>query len=157
MRIALQVIISIGICFGAGLLGAASMNADTMAWYQSLRRPAFTPPGWLFAPVWTALYALMGVALFLIWRQGDAGVDVRGAVAVFVAQLILNAVWTPAFFGMRSPATGLAIIVPLCALIVATIVAFWSIRPLAGMLLLPYAAWTGFATVLNASIYALNR
>ncbi len=157
MRIALQMIISIGVCLGAGLFGAASMNAETMAWYQGLRRPAFTPPDWLFAPVWTALYMLMGIALFLIWRQGDAGVDVRGAVAVFVAQLILNAVWTPAFFGMRSPGTGLAVILPLWALIVITIVAFWQIRPVTGVLLLPYAAWTGFAAVLNGSIYALNR
>jgi len=157
MRVALQLIISIAVCMGAGLFGAASMSADTMAWYQGLRRPGFTPPDWLFAPVWTTLYVLMGIALFLIWRQSDAGVDARAAIALFVAQLVLNALWTPAFFGMRSPGTGLAVILPLWALIIITIAAFWQIKPLAGILLLPYAAWTGFAAVLNGSIYVLNR
>lgn len=157
MRAALQLIVSVVICLAAGFLGSRVMSADTMAWYDSLRRPAFNPPDWLFAPVWTALYVLMGIALFLIWRSGGAGVDVRGAIAVFAAQLVLNALWTPAFFGLRSPGAGLAVILPLLALIIATIVIFWRIRPPAGMLLLPYAAWTAFAAVLNASIFALSR
>lgn len=157
MRTTMQLVASVVLCLGAGFLGSMAMGEDTMAWYASLRRPVFTPPNWLFGPAWTVLYVLMGVSLFLVWRRGDAGVDVRAAVAIFLAQLVLNALWTPAFFGLRSPGAGLAVILPLLTLIIVTIVVFWRIRPLAGMLLLPYAAWVSFATVLNASLFALNR
>ena len=157
MRAALQLIASIGLCLGAGAIGALATNRTSLDWYATLQRPAFTPPSWLFGPVWTVLYVLMGVALFLVWRRGAEGASVNAALGLFAAQLVLNALWSPAFFGLRSPGLGLLVIVPLDVLIVLTVLAFWRITPTAGMLLLPYLGWTGFATVLNAFLFTMNR
>lgn len=122
------------------------------AWYAALQKPAFNPPGWVFGPVWTLLYVLIGVAGWRLWRAQRNS----AAMALWGLQLLLNYLWSPAFFGMHNPALALGVIVALLAAIVATIAAAWRRERTAALLLLPYAAWVGFATVLNAAIVALN-
>jgi tryptophan-rich sensory protein len=124
-------------------------------WYQQIRKPPFSPPDWAFGPVWTALYAMMAVAAWLVWRKGDAaGRNV--ALALFGLQLALNAAWSPIFFGLRSFGGAFAVIVALCLAIAATLVAFLRVSMPAGLLLAPYLAWVSFATVLNFASWRLN-
>lgn len=124
-------------------------------WYRSLNKPSWNPPGWIFGPVWTALYAMMGVAAWLIWRRG--GWSARApALSLFLVQLALNAAWTPLFFGLRAPGLAFAEIVLLWLAILATLVAFWRVQRAGGWLLLPYLAWVSFAAVLNLAIWRLN-
>ncbi|HEY7332518.1 MAG TPA: TspO/MBR family protein [Candidatus Limnocylindria bacterium] len=125
-------------------------------WYRQLRKPSWSPPAWLFGPVWTLLYALMGVAAWLVATGGRAGG--RGAaLGAFGAQLALNAAWTPIFFGLRRPGLALAEIMATLGAVAATVALFLRQRTLAGVLLLPYLAWTSFATLLNAAIWRRNR
>jgi len=140
----------LALCFGAGGVGARFRPG---AWYAELRKPAWNPPAWLFAPVWTLLYALMAAAVWLVWRQ--AGVTPE--LGLFLVQLALNAAWTWLFFGLRRPGLALAEIAALWLAIAATAVAFWSVVPVAGLLLTPYLAWVTFATALNAALWRLNR
>ncbi len=137
------------ICFLPGVIGSRFRPGP---WYEALAKPAWTPPGWAFPVAWTALYALMGIALWTAWRAG-AG---RLALGVFAAQLVLNAAWSWLFFGLHRPGLALVEIVVLWLLILASTVLFWRLRPLAGGLLVPYLAWVGFATALNAAIVRLN-
>lgn len=124
-------------------------------WYRQLRKPSWSPPPWVFGPVWTLLYTLMGIAAWLVASGGRAG---RGpALAAFGLQLALNAAWTPIFFGLRRPALALAEIAFTLAAVTATVVLFLRQRTPAGLLLLPYLAWTAFAAVLNAAIWRRNR
>ena len=125
------------------------------SWYRRLRKPAWSPPAWLFGPVWTLLYALMGIAA---WLVAGGRRDGRGpALAAFGAQLALNAAWTPIFFGLRRPGLALLEIGATLLAVAATTALFLRQRPLAGVLLLPYLAWTAFATLLNAEIWRRNR
>ena len=137
--------------------GLASLWGDpgTGPWYRSLRKPSFTPPGWVFGPVWTVLYACMGVAAWLVWRRRGFA---RGAVplGLFGLQLALNAAWTWLFFGLHSPALALADLIALWVAIVATLGAFWRVSRPAGLLMAPYLAWSTFAAVLNLAIWRLN-
>jgi len=134
----------------AGLGGLAASGArDT---YDALELPPFAPPGWLFGPVWSVLYVLIAVAGWLVWRE--VGLD-RSFVA-YGAQLVLNALWTPIFFAGDRYGLALAEIVVLLAAVVVTIVMFRARRRIAALLLVPYAAWVGFATALNAGIVVLN-
>ena len=121
-------------------------------WYASLNKPSFNPPGWVFGPVWTALYLSMGVSAWLIWRRGNA----RGALALWSLQLVLNASWTPVFFGLHWLGVALCIIIAMWLAILATLLAFWRVRRPAALLLVPYLMWVGFATVLNAALWHLN-
>jgi translocator protein len=124
------------------------------AWYDGLNKPAWNPPSWVFGPVWTALYVMMGAAAWLVWdRYRD---EAKGALSLFVVQLVFNAGWSAIFFGLQSPGLAFLEILVLWLLIAATIVAFWRHRPLAGALLLPYIAWVSFAAVLNFTIWRLN-
>lgn len=124
-------------------------------WYASLRKPSFNPPNWVFAPVWTVLYAMIAVSGWLVWRRvGWAGAGLP--MAWWFAQLILNAVWTPLFFGAHLVGLALAIILSLLAAIIGTIMVFRRHHALAAAMLVPYAAWVAFATVLNWSIWRLN-
>ncbi|MBP6876015.1 MAG: tryptophan-rich sensory protein [Candidatus Eisenbacteria bacterium] len=125
-------------------------------WYQEIPKPSWTPPGWLFGPVWTALYLMMAFAAWLVWRT-RASRAVIGPIAVYVLQLALNGLWSYLFFGLRRFGLALVDLVALWALIAITIVLFWRIRRLAGALLLPYLAWVTFAGFLNHAIWALNR
>jgi len=140
-------------------------------WYRTLERPSWSPPDWLFGPVWTLLYAMMAVAAFLVWRRafgggGGAGAggeipDVRPAarvaLVVFGVQLVLNALWSWLFFAMRSPLAGLVEIVVLWMAIAATIALFWPLSRVAAGLMVPYLAWVSFATALNGALWWLNR
>lgn len=137
----------------AGIGGIASANAGSF--YAALDRPAWAPPSWLFGPVWTVLYFLIGVAAWLVWKErGFAGA--RTALGLFFVQLAANALWTWLFFAWREGLLALIEIVVLCALVLATTVAFWRIVPLAGALLLPYLAWVTFAAALTFEIWRLN-
>lgn len=140
--------------FAAAAIGAvASVSAKTF--YAELVRPAWAPPGWLFGPVWTALYALMGVSAWLVWRvRGFAGA--RTALALFISQLAVNALWSWLFFAWRLGGPAFAEVLLLWCLIVATAVAFRSISALAAVLLLPYLAWVTFASALTFAVWRLN-
>jgi translocator protein len=124
-------------------------------WYRQLDRPVWAPPTWLFAPVWTLLYALMGIAAWLVWA--DRGFR-RASVplGLFLVQLVLNGAWSWLFFGVKRMDLALAEIIVLWLLILATMIGFLKIRPLAGWMLLPYLLWVGFATALNAALWQMN-
>jgi tryptophan-rich sensory protein len=122
-------------------------------WYRSLRRPSWAPPAWLFGPVWSVLYLLMAIAA---WRTDAAPRSSRGALTLFGIQLALNAAWTPIFFGLRRIDLAFVEIVATWFAILATVVAFARVRLVAGLMLLPYLAWVGFASVLNWSIWRAN-
>jgi len=144
------------LCNCAGLLGAMVTKTGPGSWYESLVKPSFNPPSWLFAPVWTLLFILMGISLFLVIMEGRKGHDIRIPLVLFGIQLILNILWSFAFFALESPLAGLLVILSLLIFIVATMVAFFPVRKAATWLLLPYLAWVSFATVLNYAIYTLN-
>jgi tryptophan-rich sensory protein/membrane-associated phospholipid phosphatase len=133
--------------------GVASANAG--AFYLQLARPGWAPPGWLFGPVWSVLYLMMGVAAWLVWKERGFG-GARAALSLFLAQLAANALWTWLFFAWRQGALAFAEILVLWALIAATIAAFWQVRPAAGALLLPYLAWVTFASALCFAMWRLN-
>ena len=142
-------------CEGVGIVGAGFTAPAIADWYRSLEQPSWTPPDWLFGPVWIALYALMAVAAWLVWRQGRVpGVWTAGAL--FGVQLALNAIWTPIFFGLRQPGWALLDILLLWAAILLTLVAFARVRPLAAGLLAPYLAWVTYAGALNFALWWLN-
>ena len=139
--------------FAAGWIGSRWMPGE---WYAALAKPAWNPPNWIFGPVWTALYTLMAVAAWRIWRQagfGGAGV----ALGLFIVQLVLNALWSYLFFGLHRIDWALADILALWAAILAVLVLFWRLQAAAGALLVPYLAWVGFAAVLNHALWALNQ
>jgi benzodiazapine receptor len=149
-------ILSILICQSAGLIGSFFTGPALSTWYVTLNKPSFTPPNWLFAPVWITLYTLMGVSAFLVWRQGLKGRQGRIVLAIFCVHLSLNAFWSVAFFGLRSPPAGLIVIVMLWIAIVLTILKFFAISKSAGVVLIPYILWVSIAAVLNAAIVILN-
>jgi tryptophan-rich sensory protein len=140
----------------AALLGNFATTPNIAPWYDALVKPALTPPSWLFAPAWTALYALMACALYRILRLTPAMPGRRAALFLFFAQLALNASWSFAFFSARSPLLGLAVISPMEAILVATVVLFYRLDRFAGCSLAPTAFWVAFATYLNAGIFVLN-
>ncbi len=151
-----RLIASIIICQGAGLIGSVFTTPAIPTWYTTLRKPSFSPPNWLFAPVWITLFTLMGVSAFLVWRKGLGDQQVKVALSTFVVQLILNISWSVVFFGLRSPLAGLIVISILWVAILLTILNFSKISVTAGLLLLPYILWVSFAAVLNLFIWRLN-
>jgi len=156
MRYAYKLIISVVVCQVAGLIGSVFTTPSIETWYAALEKPAFTPPDWLFAPAWITLYLLMGIAASLVWKRGLDSRRNRVALLVFLVQLVLNVVWSVVFFGLESPLAGVVVIVLLWVAILATILKFFPISRLAGVLLLPYLAWVSFAAALNISIFVLN-
>ena len=141
------------LCLAAGLAGTLISDTGNSDWYRQLAKPSFNPPAWIFAPVWTVLYVLMGMALFLMAQQWPRS---RFAIAFFVTQLILNALWTPVFFGMHKPWGALLVIVLLWGTILATLLLARQFSLAAAWLLAPYLAWASFASVLNFAIAKLN-
>lgn len=141
----------------AGLLGSFATTPNIPTWYASLVRPGFTPPNWLFAPVWTILYAMMAFAAWRILSLPAGAPGRRGALAAFFVQLALNALWSFAFFAAHSPAAGLVVILALVAAILETIRRFRPLDGIAAGLLVPYLAWVAYATALNVAIWWLNR
>lgn len=140
----------------AGAIGSIATASNVSGWYQTINKPWFTPPGWLFGPAWTTLYILMGVSLFLVLKEGWERRDVRIATGIFCIQLFFNGLWSFLFFGIPSPLLGLVCILILWCLILWMIITFSRISKIAAYLNIPYIAWVSFATVLNASIYLLN-
>lgn len=144
------------ICQFAGGMGALANFESIPTWYAGLEKPWFTPPNWVFAPVWIILYTLMGVAAYLVLQKGAHRKDVQVALAVFAAQLVLNAAWSLLFFGFHAPLLAFLEIIMLWFAIGITIMRFRAISGSAGLLLVPYIAWVSFAAILNAAIWLLN-
>lgn len=151
---ALGLLAWLAVTFVAAALGAVA-SADAPAFYAQLDRPAWAPPASVFGPVWSALYLLMGVAAWLVWRERGAG-GARAALGIYLVQLAANALWSWLFFGWHLGALAFVDVLLLWALIAVTIVAFWRIRPLAGALLLPYLAWVSFAAALTWAVWQRN-
>ncbi|MDD1713723.1 MAG: tryptophan-rich sensory protein [Methanoregulaceae archaeon] len=151
-----KLIAAVLLCLVVGSMGSLVTTTGSGSWYESLEKPAFTPPNWVFGPVWTTLFILMGIALYLVWQSGTERRDVQIALAVFGIQFALNVLWSFLFFGMQSPLLGLVEIVLLWIMIAVTIVLFYQIRKIAGYLLVPYIVWVTIATALNYSVYILN-
>ena len=153
---ALGIIAAILICQLAGVIGSVFTASSVTTWYTTLAKPAFNPPSWVFGPVWTELYTMMGVAAWLVWQKGPGNPVVRTALVVFGCQLVLNAVWSMVFFGLRSPGAAFVEIIILWAAILLSVILFFRVSSAAGILLLPYIAWVSFAAVLNFAIWRLN-
>ncbi|HVN26171.1 MAG TPA: TspO/MBR family protein [Candidatus Paceibacterota bacterium] len=143
----------IALCELVGVGGSLFTVRAIPTWYAKLRKPTFNPPNWVFGPVWTILYALQGIAAYLVFRTSGSGT----AFDVFVVQLILNALWTPLFFGAKRLGAALVELVVLLIFIVTTVVLFSGVNAAAAWLMVPYALWSSFATVLNYEIWRLNR
>lgn len=137
--------------------GSAVTQPAIPGWYADLEKPAFNPPNWLFAPVWTALFAMMAYAVFRILRLPAGTAGRFEALALYHTQLVLNAGWSVAFFGLQSPPLGIVMILLLLTLILTTMRSFWQLDAIAGWLFVPYAAWVAYATLLNLSLWWLNR
>ena len=153
---ALKLIAAIIVCQLAGIIGSLFTSPSIPGWYASLIKPSFNPPNWIFGPVWTTLYLLMGIALFLVWEKSKKDKCAKIAIIIFAIQLVLNTFWSILFFGMQSPAFAFGEIIILWAAIAATIFAFYRISVPAAALLIPYILWVSFAAVLNFFIWRLN-
>lgn len=140
------------LCFGVSVLGGRVTGPALRPWYESLAKPPWTPPGWVFGPVWVVLYPLMAIAGWTVWREGRS----RVAVLVFLLQLALNGVWPWLFFGLRRPDWAFVDIAALVVAIAVTIAVFYPVRRRAAFLLVPYLAWVVFAAALNLAIWRLN-
>lgn len=151
----LKLIISLIIPQVAGGIGSFFTMSKVPSWYAGLVRPSFNPPSWVFGPVWTALFLLMGYALYMVWR-GPKTQGQNIALIVFGVQMVLNTLWSILFFGLQSPGWALVEIVFLWLAILFTIILFWRLNRTAGILLLPYILWVSFAAFLNYSIWRLN-
>ena len=151
-------ILSVGVCLLAGVVGSYFTTTSIATWYDTLQKPFFTPPPWVFAPVWTILYILMGISLWLVWREWSATErgDARLAFKLFFLQLGLNVLWSILFFGFRSPLAGFIEIIVLWIAILATIVVFFRISRTAGILLIPYIVWVTAASALTFGVLILN-
>ena len=152
----LKLILAIIICQTAGLIGALFTRSAIPEWYAFLTKPELAPPNWVFAPVWTTLYLLMGIAAFLVWKRGLDRADVRLALSIFSVQLVLNTLWSIIFFGLRASGWAFIEIAFMWVAILASIIAFAKISKTAAWLLVPYILWVSFAAYLNYSIYILN-
>lgn len=152
----LKLIISILICHSAGFIGLVFTSSAIPTWYDSLKKPFFSPPNWIFGPVWTILYTLMGISAYLVWRQGINDPHVKTALIIFGVQLFLNAIWSPIFFGFKAIHVALIVIAIMWIAILLTILAFFKISTVAAILLIPYILWVSFATILNFSLWALQ-
>jgi translocator protein len=148
-------VLLMALCLGVAAVGAWATSHSVTTWYPTLRKPAWNPPAWLFGPVWTVLYLMMATAAWMIWRT--AGPSRARLLTIFAVQLALNAAWSPLFFGLRSPGAGLLDIAALWVAVAATLISFWRVAPLTGLLLVPYWLWVTFAAALNLSIWKMNR
>ena len=157
MNDVIKLIISIVASFAAGGIGSVFTFKAIPTWYAALKKPPKTPPDRAFGPVWTTLYVLMGVSVFLVWRNGLGSDAARIAFTLFWVQLALNALWSFVFFGMKSIGGGVITIVTLWFLILATAVASFRVSTLAGSLLIPYLIWVTIASYLNIGVWRLNK
>lgn len=142
------------VSFAASAVGAVA-SIQAQSFYGKLTQPSWAPPGWVFGPVWTTLYALMGVAAWLVWREGGFRKN-KTSLSLFLVQLVVNALWSWLFFAWHLGAYALIDLIALWLLIIATLVTFWRVKPLAGTLLVPYLLWVSFAGILNYTVWQLN-
>lgn len=149
-------LISLLVCFAAGGIGGLATTQGLETWYDTLNKPEWNPPNWIFAPVWTTLYCLMGIAVWWVWRAA-AWQQVRKTIILFAVQLVLNSVWSLIFFGLQNPGAALIEIVVLWIAIAATTTRFFRHSAVAGGLMSPYLLWVSFALFLNFTIWNLNR
>lgn len=140
----------------AGIIGSFFTMKNIPGWYAGLNKPSFNPPNWLFGPVWTTLYLMMGVSFFIIWAYYTRSSFYKLAITVFLIQLFLNLLWSFLFFGLKNPLAGLVEIFFLWTAILLTIILFFKISKTASILLIPYLLWVTFASVLNYFLYKLN-
>jgi len=152
----LKVVFSILICQAAGFLGSLATTPSIATWYKTVAKPSFNPPNAIFGPVWLSLYLMMSISLFLVWRQWGAAKGVRPALIIFFVQLALNTLWSVLFFGLHQPGWAFLEIVVLWLFILLTMIVFWRLSRVAGLLLLPYLLWVSFASALNFAIWRLN-
>lgn len=158
MRHALVLIGFVGLCLAAGAVGGWLTAGSVRDWYPTINKPTWNPPGWIFGPVWTVLYILMGLAAWLIWRDPTSGpAKRRAALTMFAIQLALNIAWSGIFFGLHQIGWAAVEIVVLFVAILVTMLLYRRISGIASALMLPYLAWVGFASVLNMTLWTLNR
>jgi translocator protein len=153
----IKFIVSILASFAAGVIGSLFTTQAIPTWYAGLKKPQFTPPNRAFGPVWTTLYVFMGVSVFLVWQKGLATDGVLLAFVLFWIQLVINAIWSIIFFGMKSKGGGVITIVVLWLLILATMVSSFRVSIWAGVLLIPYIVWVSIASYLNVGVWILNK
>ena len=154
MRKISSLVVFVVVCYAAAAIGGLATAGSVSGWFQTLNRPSFQPPDWLFGPVWTVLYGLMSVAAWLVYLKTGR---VRSTpMMLFVIQLALNVAWSIIFFGLHRPGLAVLDIIALLLAIIATTVAFWRVSVAAGVLMLPYLAWVLFASALNMSLWRLN-
>ena len=151
-----KLVISITACELAGVAGSIFTMPAIEGWYKTLQKPSFTPPNWLFGPVWIVLFLLMGIAAYLVWDKGWDKIEVRASLYAFCIQLALNVFWSILFFGLESPFFGIVEIFILWGFILLTMLEFYKISKAAGLLLFPYIWWVGYAAVINFFIWRLN-
>ncbi len=151
-----RLLASVIICQFAGVIGSVFTASSLESWYFLLEKPSFSPQSWVFFPVWTILYTLMGVSLYLVWEQGLQQKEVKTGVFLFGLQLGLNILWSFLFFGLRSPYYAFLEILMLWAAILLTMIQFWKVSKAASLLLIPYILWVSFAALLNYQIWVLN-
>ena len=152
----LKIIISVVICLLAGAIGAATTQTSVNTWYLTVNKPSFNPPNWVFSPVWTILFILMGIAAGLVWNRGFYHKWVKIALYHFGFQLLLNISWSLVFFGLNEILGALIVIIALFVLLLFTFKWFKVVNTTAAYLLIPYILWVGFASVLNFCIWQLN-
>lgn len=150
-----KLIISVIVCQFAGIIGTFFTRKNITIWFSNLNKPDFNPPDWVFAPVWIALYFLMGISFYLIWNA-ENNPATKTAIIIFILQLVLNSLWTIIFFGLKSPGIAFLEIIVLWIFILICIVHFYPISITASVLLIPYLVWVSFASILNYSIWKLN-
>jgi translocator protein len=150
-------ILSIFLCFFVAFLGSVFTFPSIPGWYSTLHKPFFNPPNWIFGPVWTILFFLMGVSLYIVWTENINNKKKESAIKIFILQLVLNLLWSLAFFGLHQPLLAMVIIVILWLSIFMTIKYFYKISRLSAYLLYPYISWVSFASILNFAIVILNR
>ena len=156
MKNFLRLLLSISVCLLIGFLGSLVTTPSVSTWFSTLTKPSFSPPNWLFAPVWTMLFILMGISLYLVWNKGLKKKAVKEALVIFGIQLVFNFLWSFIFFGLHQPLLAFLEIIILWLLILQTFLKFRKISSLAGYFLLPYLIWVTFAAFLNFTIARLN-
>lgn len=152
----IRLVVICGVLLAVGY-GGSFFVRGSFDWYQTLKKPVFTPPSWVFGPVWTVLYLLMGIAFFIVLRKGLSSAAGKTATACFIFQLVFNVLWTPIFFGLKQPLIAFGDIVILWLAVLATVGSFYRVSKAAAILLVPYFLWISFAAVLNAAICILNQ
>ena len=156
MKNVVKLIVSIAVPFLVGFTASLFTITGVNSWYQAIQKPSWNPPNWIFAPVWTTLYVLMGIAFFLIWRSTDEK-QKRTAIILFIIQLVANFLWSFIFFDQHQVSLAFAEIIILWLLILVTIFSFARINKVAAWLLVPYISWVSFAAILNYTIWQLNK